>query len=106
MANDVLLTAVKGIAEIITLNASVNIDFRDVNTVMESSGTALMGIGEGEGEHRARQAVEQATTSVLLDDNDIAGAKNVLLYFSYGPEHEITLPLMWLRIIRPTMPWL
>ena len=94
MANDVLLTAVKGIAEIITLNASVNIDFRDVNTVMESSGTALMGIGEGEGEHRARQAVEQATTSVLLDDNDIAGAKNVLLYFSYGPEHEITMDEM------------
>ena len=94
MANDVLLTAVKGIAEIITLNASVNIDFRDVNTVMEGSGTALMGIGEGEGEHRARQAVEQATTSVLLDDNDIAGAKNVLLYFSYGPEHEITMDEM------------
>ena len=94
MANDVLLTAVKGIAEIITLNAYVNIDFRDVNTVMENSGTALMGIGEGEGEHRARQAVEQATTSVLLDDNDIAGAKNVLLYFSYGPEHEITMDEM------------
>ena len=94
MANDVLLTAVKGIAEIITLNAYVNIDFRDVNTVMENSGTALMGIGEGEGENRARQAMEQATTSVLLDDNDIAGAKNVLLYFSYGPEHEITMDEM------------
>ena len=94
MANDVLLTAVKGIAEIITLNAYVNIDFRDVNTVMENSGTALMGIGEGEGENRALQAVEQATTSVLLNDNDIAGAKNVLLYFSYGPEHEITMDEM------------
>ena len=94
MANDVLLTAVKGIAEIITLNAYVNIDFRDVNTVMENSGTALMGIGEGEGENRARQAVEQATTSVLLNDNDIAGAKNVLLYFSYGPDNEITMDEM------------
>lgn len=94
MANDVLLTAVKGIAEIITLNAYVNIDFRDVNTVMENSGTALMGIGEGEGENRALQAVEQATTSVLLNDNDIAGAKNVLLYFSYGPENEITMDEM------------
>ncbi len=94
MANDVLLTAVKGIAEIITLNAYVNIDFRDVNTVMEHSGTALMGIGEGEGENRALQAVEQATTSVLLNDNDIAGAKNVLLYFSYGPENEITMDEM------------
>ncbi len=94
MANDVLLTAVKSIAEIITLNACVNIDFRDVNTVMENSGTALMGIGEGEGENRALQAVEQATTSVLLNDNDIAGAKNVLLYFSYSPEHEITMDEM------------
>ena len=94
MANDVLLTAVKGIAEIITLNAYVNIDFRDVYTVMENSGTALMGIGEGEGEKRARQAVEEATTSVLLNDNDIAGAKNVLLNFSFGPEHEITMDEM------------
>ncbi|MBR1834201.1 MAG: cell division protein FtsZ [Bacteroidales bacterium] len=94
MANDVLLTAVKGIAEIITLNAYVNIDFRDVYTVMENSGTALMGIGEGEGENRARQAVEEATTSVLLNDNDIAGAKNVLLNFSFGPDHEITMDEM------------
>lgn len=91
MANDVLLTAVKGIAEIITLNAFVNIDFRDVNTVMANSGTALMGIGEGEGENRALQAVEQAATSVLLDDNDIAGAKNVLLYFSYSPDNKATM---------------
>ena len=94
MANDVLLTAVKGIAEIITLNAYVNIDFRDVYTVMENSGTALMGIGEGEGDNRARQAVEEATTSVLLNDNDISGAKNVLLYFSYGKDHEITMDEM------------
>ena len=94
MANDVLLTAVKGIAEIITLNAFVNIDFRDVNTVMANSGTALMGIGEGEGENRALQAVEQAATSVLLDDNDIAGAKNVLLYFSYSPDNKATMDEM------------
>ena len=94
MANDVLLTAVKGIAEIITLNAYINIDFRDVYTVMEKSGTALMGIGEGEGENRARQAVEEATTSVLLNDNDISGAQNVLLYFSSSKEHEITMDEM------------
>ena len=94
MANDVLLTAVKGIAEIITLNAYVNIDFRDVNTVMEHSGTAIMGIGVGKGENRARQAVEEAATSVLLNDSNIAGAKNVLLYFSYGPDHEITMDEM------------
>ena len=90
-ADDVLLTAAKGIAEIITVSAYVNIDFRDVNTVMEKSGTALMGAGEGQGENRARQAIEEATTSVLLDDNDIRGAKNILLYFSYSPSHQITM---------------
>lgn len=90
-ADDVLLTAAKGIAEIITVSAYVNIDFRDVNTVMEQSGTALMGAGEGRGENRARQAIEAATTSVLLDDNDIRGAKNILLYFSYNKDHQITM---------------
>lgn len=94
LANDVLLTAVKGIAEIITLNAYVNIDFRDVYSVMAGSGTALMGIGEGEGENRACQAIEEATTSALLDDNDIEGAKDVLLYFSYATDHELTMDEM------------
>lgn len=94
MANDVLFTAVKGIAEIITLNAYVNIDFCDVNTVMANSGTALMGVGEGEGENRAIQAIEQATTSVLLNDNDIRGAKDVLLYMSWSSENMITMDEM------------
>lgn len=94
MADDVLLTAVKGIAEIITLNAYINIDFRDVHTVMEKSGTALMGIGEGQGERRGLEAVEKATESVLLNDDDITGAKNVLLYLAYGPECEITMDEM------------
>jgi cell division protein FtsZ len=91
MANDVLLTAAKGIAEIITVDAYVNIDFQDVNTVMENSGTALMGAGSGKGENRAHDAIEAATTSVLLNDNDIRGAKNVLIYYSYSSEHEITM---------------
>ena len=91
MANDVLLTAAKGIAEIITVDAYVNIDFQDVNTVMENSGTALMGVGVGRGENRAIEAIESAATSVLLNDNDIRGAKNVLLYYSYSSEHEITM---------------
>ena len=90
-ADDVLLTAAKGIAEIITVSAYVNIDFRDVNTVMENSGTALMGAGEGTGENRAHQAIEKATTSVLLNDNDIRGAQNILLYFSCSPDHQITM---------------
>ena len=91
MADDVLLTAAKGIAEIITENAYVNRDFQDVNTVMEHSGTALMGTGSGRGESRAHDAIEAATTSVLLDDSDINGAKNVLLYFTYSTEHEMTM---------------
>ena len=91
MADDVLLTAAKGIAEIITENAYVNRDFQDVNTVMEHSGTALMGTGSGHGENRAHDAIEAATTSVLLDDSDINGAKNVLLYFTYSTEHEMTM---------------
>ena len=91
MADDVLLTAAKGIAEIITENAYVNRDFQDVNTVMEHSGTALMGTGSGRGENRAHDAIEAATTSVLLDDSDINGAKNVLLYFTYSSEHEMTM---------------
>ena len=94
MADDVLLTAAKGIAEIITENAYVNRDFQDVNTVMEHSGTALMGTGSGKGENRAMQAIEAATTSELLDDSDISGAKNVLLYFSYSNEHELTMDEM------------
>lgn len=90
-ANDVLLTAAKGIAEIITNKAYVNIDLHDVNTVMENSGTALMGTGSGRGENRAHDAIEAAASSVLLDDSDISGAKNVLLYFSYSKEHEMTM---------------
>ena len=91
LADDVLLTAAKGIAEIITESAYVNRDFQDVNTVMEHSGTALMGTGSGKGENRAHDAIEAATTSELLDDSDIRGAKNVLLYFSYSAEHELTM---------------
>ena len=94
MADDVLLTAAKGIAEIITESAYVNRDFQDVNTVMEHSGTALMGTGSGHGENRAHDAIEAATTSELLDDSDINGAKNVLLYFSYSNEHELTMDEM------------
>ena len=91
MADDVLLTAAKGIAEIITQEGYVSRDFQDVNTVMEHSGTALMGTGSGSGENRAHDAIEAATTSVLLDDSDIKGAKNVMLYFSFSHENEMTI---------------
>ncbi len=94
MADDILLTAAKGIAEIITKEGSVNRDFQDIKSVMENSGTALMGTGCGKGENRAHDAIVAATTSVLLDDSDINGAKNVLLYFSYSHDHEMTIDEM------------
>ncbi len=83
-ADNILTTAAKGIAEIITVKAFVNIDFRDVNTVMKQSGVALMGSGIAEGENRAYKAIEMAINSPLLNDNNIKGAQNILLYFSSG----------------------
>jgi len=83
-ADNILLTAARGIAEIITVKAYVNIDFKDVNTVMKNSGVALLGTGSAEGEERARKAIEMALTSPLLNDNDIRGTHNILLYLSSG----------------------
>ena len=83
-ADNILLTAAKGIAEIITVKAYVNIDFKDVNTVMKSSGVAIMGTGSAGGEDRARKAIELALTSPLLNDNNIIGTNNILLYLSSG----------------------
>lgn len=85
-ADDVLTVAAKGIAEIITKEGHINVDFADVSTVMSNSGIALMGSGEAAGEDRAREAVEMALNSPLLDNNDIQGAKNILLNISSGSE--------------------
>ncbi len=84
IADNVLLTAAKGIAEIITVKAYINIDFKDVNTVMRDSGVAIMGTGIAEGENRAEQAITEAINSPLLNDNDIKGTNNILLYLSSG----------------------
>jgi cell division protein FtsZ len=84
IADNVLLTAARGIAEIITVKAYVNIDFKDVNTVMRDSGVAIMGTGIAEGENRALRAIETAVNSPLLNDNDIKGTDNILLYLSSG----------------------
>ena len=89
-ADDVLKTAAKGIAEIITVTGYVNVDFQDVNTVMRNSGKAIMGSGFAEGEDRAMRAVEEAVHSPLLDDSDIRGAKNTLIYITSGTE-EVSL---------------
>ncbi len=85
-ADNVLTTAAKGISEIITVTGYINVDFEDVKTVMKNSGVAIMGAGKAEGENRATLATEQALSSPLLNDNDINGAKNMLLYISSGDE--------------------
>lgn len=89
-ADDVLTTAAKGIAEIITVTGRVNVDFEDVKAVMKESGKAIMGTGIASGPDRAMEAVQMALTSPLLDDIDIRGAENVLLYITSG-QNEISL---------------
>ena len=89
-ADNVLTTAAKGIAEIITVVGYINVDFEDVKTVMRNSGVAIMGTGVASGKDRALMAVEEALNSPLLDNNDINGASNILLYISSGT-HEITM---------------
>lgn len=91
MADNVLTTAAKGISEIITVRSYVQIDFKDVNTVMQNSGVALMGFGTANGESRAKDAVMMAMDSPLLNDNSIEGAKNMLLYLGYSPESPLCM---------------
>lgn len=83
-ADNVLATAAKGIAEIITVPGYINVDFADVETVMRKSGMALMGTGVSSGEKRAEEAVEKALNSPLLNNNDIRGARNILLNITSG----------------------
>jgi cell division protein FtsZ len=89
-ADDVLAIAAKGIAEIITVHGYINVDFADVQTVMNNSGVAIMGSATASGENRARKAIEDALTSPLLNNNDITGARSVLLNITSGSE-EITM---------------
>ncbi|UKT64431.1 cell division protein FtsZ [Pedobacter mucosus] len=83
-ADDILTTAAKGIAEIITVPGYINVDFKDVRTVMKDSGVAIMGSFAAEGEERALIAVEGALASPLLKDNEIEGARYILLNISSG----------------------
>jgi cell division protein FtsZ len=89
-ADDVLTVAAKGIAEIITIPGYVNVDFEDVNTVMRGSGVAVMGTASMEGPDRAKRAIESALNSPLLEDNDITGAKHILLNITSGKQ-EVTM---------------
>jgi cell division protein FtsZ len=83
-ADDVLTTAAKGIAELISVTGQINVDFNDVSTVMRNSGVAIMGSARAEGDNRAIKSVEKALSSPLLNDNNIQGAKYVLLNITYG----------------------
>jgi len=89
-ADNVLATAAKGIAEIITIAGSINVDFEDVKTAMKDSGVAILGNGVAEGDGRALRAAEQALNSPLLNDNKIEGASNLLINITYGAE-EVTM---------------
>jgi len=89
-ADNILTVAAKGIAEIITVTGYINVDFEDVKTVMKNSGTAIMGSAVAEGENRSIKAVEEALSSPLLNDNQIKGSANILLYIASGDE-EITM---------------
>jgi len=90
MADNIITTAVKGVAEIITVHGNVNIDYADVKTVMQKSNVFIMGTGYASGEDRAMKAVNIALESPLLDSNDIYGTKNILLNIISGKQ-EITI---------------
>ena len=89
-ADNILTTAAKGIAEIITLPGYINVDFKDVRTVMKDSGVSIMGSFAAEGENRAVKAVQGALSSPLLKDNEIEGARYILLNISSG-DNEVTM---------------
>ena len=83
-ANDVLLGAVQGIADLIIRPGMINVDFADVRTVMSEMGMAMMGTGHAKGENRAREAAEKAINSPLLDDINLAGARGILVNITAG----------------------
>lgn len=88
-ANNVLLGAVQGIAELITLPGLINVDFADVRTVMSEMGMAMMGSGRATGDGRAREAAEAAIASPLLENFDLAGARGLLVSITSG--HDLSL---------------
>ncbi len=90
-ANDVLHTAAKGIAEIITVPGYINVDFEDVNTIMRQSGKAIMGSGKAKGKDRAVLAVKKAISSPLLDQQGLEGASRMLLSIRSGLKTEMQM---------------
>ncbi|MFT6882402.1 MAG: cell division protein FtsZ [Marinoscillum sp.] len=90
-ADNVLTTAAKGIAEIITVPGYVNVDFEDVKTVMKNAGAAVMGSAQTFGENRARRAAEEALNSPLLNNHNVTGADKILLSIMSGEEAELQM---------------
>src|SRR6185295_16889992 len=90
-ADNILTTAAKGIAEIITLTGYVNVDFQDVRAVMLNAGAAVMGSSETRGDNRATKAAQLALASPLLDNKDIMGAKKILLCIISGEDAELQM---------------
>ena len=88
MADNTLSIAARSIAEIITMHGIINLDFRDVGTVLKDGGVAIMSTGYGEGENRVSKAIENALHSPLLNNNDIFNSKKVLLSISFCAEKE------------------
>lgn len=90
-ANNILTMAAKSISEIITVPGYINVDFADVKYVMMNGGAAIMGSASAEGDRRALKAVQGALNSPLLNDNDIRGAKRILVNISSGPDEQVTI---------------
>jgi cell division protein FtsZ len=93
IADDILLQAVQGISDLITVPGEINLDFADVKSVMSGMGMALMGTGTADGEHRAVEAAQKAISSPLLEDATIHGARGVLINVSGGEDmtlHEVS----------------
>ena len=93
-ADDTLATAAKSIAEIITVHGHVNLDFADVNTTLKDGGVAIMSSGLGKGKDRINDAIKDALHSPLLNNNDVFGAKKILINLSFGEEHPLMMEEM------------
>ncbi len=92
VADDILRQAIKGISDVITTSGLVNVDFADVRTIMCYTGRAVMGMGVAKGEHRAREAAQQAVSSPLLEEGSIEGGRGLLMNITGGPNltlHEV-----------------
>lgn len=90
VVDDVLLNAVKGISDIINYAGIINVDFADVRAIMKDTGDAIMGVGEGAGENRVKDAVDHAINNVLLEESSIQGASSLLINVSGGKDLSIS----------------